>query len=77
LEKIGFQWQQLVDHNGTFEKRCFELEAFKEEFGHCNVPVKYFKNLSLGNWCNTIRHSFKQIQVGMKPRSGLSPDRIE
>jgi len=22
----------------TFEKHCRELEAFKEEFGHCNVP---------------------------------------
>jgi len=74
LEKIGFQWQVC---DGTFEKRCFELEAFKEEFGHCNVPVKYPKNLSFANWCHAMRYSYKQIKKGLKPRYSLSPAMIE
>jgi hypothetical protein len=76
LENIGFQWQ-VVDRNEVFEKRCFELEAFKEEFGHCNVPVKYSKNKSLGSWCNNVRASYKQIKKGMKPNYNLSPYMIE
>jgi len=76
LEEIGFQWQAPND-DMTFEKRCFELEAFKEEFGHCNVPVKYPKNLSFANWCHAMRYSYKQIKKGIKPRYSLSLAMIE
>ena len=69
LEEIGFQWQG-VDFDEAFEKRCCELIAFKEEFGHCNVPQKYPSNPSLGNWCNNMRVAYKKIQ------KGVSQDRI-
>jgi hypothetical protein len=68
LEKIGFQWQG-VDHNETFEKRCRELIAFKEEFGHCNVTQKYACNPSLGKWCSTLRTTYN--------KNKLSHDRID
>jgi hypothetical protein len=38
------------DHDGAFKKRCRERMAFKEEFGHCNVPRRYVDNPSLGGW---------------------------
>jgi len=53
LEDIGFQWQGVrTACEKTFENHCFELISFKEEFGHCNVPVKYADNPSLGKWCS-------------------------
>jgi len=76
LEEIGFQWQG-VDYGEAFEKRCRELIAFKEEFGHCNVPVKYSGNPSLGRWCDNMRTAYKKIQKGMQATRNLSQDRIE
>ena len=40
LEEIGFKWQIVDSTVDIFEKRYHELVAFKDEFGHCNVPVK-------------------------------------
>ena len=60
-----------------FEKRCCELIAFKEEFGHCNVPVKYSDNQSLGKWCNNTRKAYERIQKKLKPVFKLTPKRIQ
>ncbi len=49
LKEIGFQYQ-AIDHDGAFKKCCRERKAFKEEFGHCNVPRRYVGNPSLGGW---------------------------
>ena len=49
LEEIGFLWQGFV-YDEAFEKRCRELEVFKEEFRHCNVPRRFAKKTSLGSW---------------------------
>jgi len=38
LEDVGFQWRG-ADYDEAFEKRCRELIASKEKFGHCNVLV--------------------------------------
>ena len=75
LEEIGFQWQ-AKDYDEIFEKRCFELEAFKEEFGHCNIP-QGIDNPSLGSWCSKVRHSYSIIQKGMQPSIDLPQDRID
>ena len=74
LEEIGFRWG--VDDE-AFEKRCRELIAFKEEFGHCNVPRSYAMNPSLGRWCGNMRSAYKNIHKGMKTNYNLSQDRIE
>jgi len=76
LEEIGFQWQG-VDYDEVFEKRCRELIAFKEEFGHCNIPRRYADNPPLGQWCSHMRIAYKKVQKGMKARYNLSQDRIE
>jgi len=71
LEEIGFQWG--VDYDEVFKNRCRELIAFKEEFGHCNVPSKkYADNPSLGHWCGTMRNTYKKIQKGIKTDCNLS-----
>jgi hypothetical protein len=76
-EIVGFQWWQGIDYNEAFEKRCRELIAFKEDFGHCNVYRRHAGNPSLGTWCNTIRSAYTKIQKGMQTNSNLSQDRIE
>jgi len=73
LEEIGFQWKV----NASFEKRCRELIACKEEFGHCLVPCRYAANSSLGKWSSTMRNAYNKIHKGMKTKSNLSPDKIE
>ena len=76
LEEIGFQWQG-IDYDEAFEKRCRELIAFKEEFGHCNVPRGCAKNPSLRRWYTTMRKAYKKVKNGRKADSNLSQDRIE
>ncbi len=60
-----------------FDNRLEELAKFKEQFGHCNVPLKY---PSLGFWCARVRKSYKDLQEG-KPKSEysmpLNVERIE
>jgi len=78
LEQIGFQWQVLrTEYDKKFEKHCHEFIAFKDEFGHCNIPYKYTGNPSFGKWCSDIRNAYKKIQKGMKSNSNLSQDRID
>ena len=72
-----------VSKNGkalSFEERCGQLLAFKEEFGHCNVPARYSAGPSLGllgPWCKKMRSKFKQLQEGKPSMCGLSQDQIE
>ncbi|GFH58518.1 hypothetical protein CTEN210_14994 [Chaetoceros tenuissimus] len=68
LEEMGFQWK--VSKGGLskkFEERLAELQRFKNEHGHCNVPRKYEENPSLGSWCVTI----KQMKSGSKRNVGV------
>jgi len=77
LEEIGFKWKVEYQGKTTFEQRCHDLEAFKSEFGHCNVSQKYSVNPTLGNWCRKMRCSYNKIQQGQKPKSTLTQDQIE
>ena len=76
LEEIGFQWE-VCDYDAAFESRCDQLVAFKEEFGHCHVPVKYQRNRSLGQWCSGMRSTYSRIQRGLPTKSVLPAERIE
>ena len=75
LEEIGFQWE-VCDYDAVFETRCHEIVAFKNEFGHCIVPVKYASNRSLGNWCNDMRSTYSRIQKGLPTKSIVPAERI-
>jgi hypothetical protein len=76
LEDIGFKWKG-VNYDEAFVNHCRELIAFKEEFGHCNVPHKFSNNQSLGHLCNNMISAYQKIQKGMKVDSNLPHDRIE
>ena len=76
LEKMGFQWKG-IDHDVEFEKRCRELVAFKEEFGHCNVTKNYVAKPSLGTWCSHARTAYNNVQKGKKSDYNLSKERID
>jgi len=72
-KEIGFKWNLTV----SFEQRCHDLEAFKSEFGHCNVSHSHSADPSLGNWCYKMRFTYNQIQQGQTPKNKLTEDQIE
>jgi hypothetical protein len=56
--------------NKTFDDRIRELEAFKAEHGHCEVPAK--RN-SLGAWIVNFRQAMQGGRTGIL----VTPDRIK
>jgi hypothetical protein len=56
--------RQPVPENGQvsdrWEQRCLDLEAFKAEHGHCNVPQTYPADRSLAIWVTNCRRLRKQ-----------------
>jgi hypothetical protein len=65
----------------TFDDRMKDLQAFKEEHGHCNVTLsKSHRNKyqSLASWCNSVKQSYKNIkQGGRSPSYKLSDANIQ
>ena len=61
----------------SFEEQCGQLLAFKDEFGHCNIPQRYYVDPSLGAWRNTKRVAHYKFQQGKPTYRSLSQDRIE
>ena len=70
LEEIGFKWKVSQD---DILERFHDLEAFKSEFRHCNVPQKHSTNPSLERSCSAMGCSYNKIQRGQT----LTPDQIE
>ena len=52
LEVIGFKWDGIRE---MWDRRLYELQEYRDEYGHCNVPHDYEPNPSLGWWVNTQR----------------------
>jgi hypothetical protein len=63
LNVLEFEWAPARAQ--WWETRFRELEGFKKQFGHCNVPKDWPANLGLGNWVSTQRTQ----------RAHLSPQR--
>jgi len=62
----------------SFNDHLQSLIAFKEIYGHCNVPHRSKEHRSLGNWCNNIRTSWRIVKEGGEPASyKLKRDQIE
>jgi len=75
LEDAGFKWS--LSTCSTFDERYAELMRYKEKFRHCNVPrSKSGEYQSLGNWCDNLRKSYKQIRKSETPRLKLTEDHI-
>lgn len=73
LEKMGFHWEICR----SFDMQIIKLQQFKVKNGHCNVPRIYKDDPPLGHWVKRIRHCYKQIQLGEKPRQELTKSNIE
>ena len=43
----------------SWEQRFKELELFRKEHGHCNVPTRYQPNPALGKWAVNVRQAKK------------------
>jgi len=76
LGEIGFKWKPTY-YQEIFEQRCRDIEAFKSEFGHCNVKRNNSADPSLGRWCKNARYSYNKIQQGQIPKSNLTQDQID
>jgi hypothetical protein len=65
LDKLEFDW---VGHpmppRKSWEQRFRELCAFKQRFGHCQVPAVWAENTPLGAW---VRHQRVLHQRGELP----------
>lgn len=57
LKDIGFQFHG-PKHNSRFSLMVRNLVAFKEKYGHCDVPA----DVALGIWCSKLRLDYHQIQ---------------
>jgi superfamily II DNA or RNA helicase len=69
LEAIGFEWIRYSPSSRVgWEERFLELQAYKEEHGHCRVPQQYEPNKALGKWVMTQRTFYA--------KGKLSQDRI-
>jgi superfamily II DNA or RNA helicase len=68
LEEIGFNWGNERDFGGVkptelWDVRYQELLAFKQQYGHCNVPYNYPDNKQLGRWVSNQRMKRKQNKL--------------
>lgn len=55
-----------INRNDIFEdwdKHFRDLISFKEEFGHCNVPLFYDKKKELAQWVDILRKSRTKLPV--------------
>ncbi|MBF0323216.1 MAG: helicase associated domain-containing protein, partial [Magnetococcales bacterium] len=66
LEPLGFVWdpQQVVQ-----EELFLALQAYKQRFGHCDVPMDWPENPQLGLWVTSQRQR--------RARGDLEPERIK
>jgi hypothetical protein len=63
-----------VDQSNQWDQRYQELQSYKADHGHCNVPRTYLQNAQLGTWINTQRKQYRLLQLGQN--SQMIPDRI-
>ena len=63
--------------NAEWESMFEELQTYKENTGHCNVPAKYRENKALGTWVVKQRNFYKRFQINRRdPSANITRDRI-
>jgi hypothetical protein len=58
LEMLGFEWRRKS--YSTFERLLKRLQHFKKHHGHCNVPVPYPTDPSLGYWVSGLKQAYRK-----------------
>jgi hypothetical protein len=64
----------LFDSSDKWEVHWSQLKAYKEKFGHSQVPTHFSDNPKLGRWVHTQRHQRRLLLKGKK--SCMTPERI-
>jgi Helicase associated domain len=70
LSTVGFVWDS---HDVNWREKLDGLEAYRQEFGNCNVPSNY-RDKKLATWVKCQRRQYK-LYWDNKP-SAMGPDRI-
>ena len=70
LTSVGFVWDS---HDVNWREKLDGLEAYRREYGNCNVPSN-FRDKKLATWVKCQRRQYKLYWDG-KP-SAMSPERI-
>jgi len=73
LNNLNFEWE--IKKHDTWNARLNELSKFKEEHGHCNVPLKYTESPKLSFWVRTQREQYRQLREKKRP-SNMTEERI-
>jgi hypothetical protein len=60
FDELGFAWSRASE----WMRRFHELEAFKKEHGHCNLPRKSKTHAALGHWVHNQRQTKKRGKLG-------------
>jgi hypothetical protein len=71
LEDIGFVWDS---HETSWTERWTELQSFRAEHGHSNVPASYHAHRKLSAWVKCQRRQFRLYNQGYP--SNMSPERL-
>jgi hypothetical protein len=56
----SFRVSQVDLWNARFD----DLLGFHQQYGHCHVPLKYVKNLSLSHWIKRQRYQYRMKATG-------------
>ena len=55
---------KIIDNLGsTWDERFGELLKYKDEYGHCNVPMGFIENPVLSRWVRTQRGNYTQKKL--------------
>jgi hypothetical protein len=76
---MGLEWEPGTAHKLVgFDQRFTELQQYKREHGHCNVPKIGDKSgwyYALGVWLNNQRQMKRNLDK-KKARPGITPERV-
>ncbi|GFH61993.1 hypothetical protein CTEN210_18469 [Chaetoceros tenuissimus] len=72
LNDIDFEWAPKKD---AWYDMFEELEKYKEQNGHCNVPYNYIANKALGGWVHTQRDQFQLMSKGSNAK--ITEERVK
>lgn len=73
LNSIDFKFT-LREASGSWQNWLKQLQAYKDEHGNVDVPLKYKPNLALGAFVNRQRTEYRKLKQGLQ--SSLTDKRI-
>ncbi|KAL7550832.1 hypothetical protein ACHAWF_014035 [Thalassiosira exigua] len=65
MNSLGFKWT-LRESKRPWNEWIRELQSYRKEHGHVDVPLKYERNPQLGSFVNNQRSEYRRYQAGEK-----------